>query len=92
MAAEGVKMCNTLCHLATLLPDPIVATSDVPKSAPSLVLPTHMNSHNEEWGIHEGEKLMICHPFFECQGRAVIGWAERQAGKERNENGTEERK
>ena len=36
VAAEGVKMCQTLCHLATLLPDPVVATSDVAKSAPSL--------------------------------------------------------
>ena len=36
VAAEGVKMCQTLCHLATLLPDPVVATSDVAKSVTSI--------------------------------------------------------
>ena len=35
VAAEGVKMCQTLCHLASLLPDTGVATSDVSKSVPS---------------------------------------------------------
>ena len=32
VSAEGVKMCQTLCHLASLVPDPDVATSDVSKS------------------------------------------------------------
>ena len=36
VAAEGVKLCQFLCHLATLLPDPVVATSVLTKSAPSL--------------------------------------------------------
>ena len=35
VAAEGVKMCQTFCHLATLLPDHVIAISDVAKSAPS---------------------------------------------------------
>ena len=35
VSAEGVKMCQTLCHLASLVPDPDVATSDVSKSVPS---------------------------------------------------------
>ena len=38
-------------------------------------IPTQMNSHDEERGIYDeaggGEKLMICHPFFECQGREL---------------------
>ena len=35
VSAEGVKMCQTLCHLASLVPDPDVATSDVSKSVHS---------------------------------------------------------
>ena len=35
VAAEGVKMCQTLCPMTSVLSEPDVATSDVSKSAPS---------------------------------------------------------
>ena len=35
VAAEGVKMYQTLCHLSSLLPEPDVAIFDVSKSVPS---------------------------------------------------------
>ena len=50
-------MCQTFHHLATLLPDPVVATSVLIKSAPSLGVPRDELVGDIHGGCVDGEPV-----------------------------------